>query len=101
MKPFKGKVFPIDEIPTCHKADDSNSIRYSREGLKMQAGPLLVLLVLCGFAWATGPRVLMVQAHPDDETMFAGLLFKTSHDLLGVVWKRPWHQDTDTLTWRM
>ena len=31
----------------------------------------------------TGPRILAVVAHPDDEISFAGTLYKTSHFLAG------------------
>lgn len=51
----------------------------------MRAVLLLAVCGLLGFVWAEGPRVLVVQAHPDDENNFAGSLYKTSHDLLGVV----------------
>ena len=34
---------------------------------------------------AGGPRVLVVVAHPDDEILFSGVLFKTAHHLGGTV----------------
>jgi len=33
----------------------------------------------------TGPRVLVVQAHPDDETSYPIILYKITHDLKGTV----------------
>lgn len=33
----------------------------------------------------TGPRILVVNAHPDDETSFPITLFKVTHDLNGIV----------------
>jgi N-acetylglucosamine malate deacetylase 2 len=44
-----------------------------------------VLCAMIACVWAAGPNVLVVQAHPDDETMFAGALYKIAHDLGGVV----------------
>ncbi len=33
----------------------------------------------------TGPNVLVIQAHPDDETSFPIILYKITHDLKGTV----------------
>ena len=47
----------------------------------------VVVLVFIGFVIEGNgnPNVLVVQAHPDDETQFAGMLFKIGHDLQGEV----------------
>src|ERR1700733_8602805 len=34
---------------------------------------------------AAGPRVLIVDAHPDDETAYAAAVYKITHDLGGTV----------------
>ena len=64
---------------------------------RWQSGWLLALLLSCGRAddidevivtevrGATGPHVLVVVAHPDDEIAFAGTLYKTATHLNGVV----------------
>lgn len=39
---------------------------------------------VCSLA-QTGPNVLVVQAHPDDETSFPIILYKITHDLKGTV----------------
>jgi len=48
---------------------------------------ILTLLLACsqGFAQESGPRVLVVTAHPDDESGFAATIYKITHDLHGVV----------------
>ncbi|MBK8657498.1 MAG: PIG-L family deacetylase [Bacteroidetes bacterium] len=48
---------------------------------------LLVLLHLCVFAEAqkSGPKVLVVTAHPDDETGMAATIYKVTHELNGIV----------------
>jgi LmbE family N-acetylglucosaminyl deacetylase len=44
------------------------------------------LLLLSRFTFGqTGPNVLVVQAHPDDETSFPIILYKITHDLKGTV----------------
>lgn len=44
---------------------------------------LLLLLLLPTCLYAQGPRVLIVTAHPDDETMFPVTVFKITHELNG------------------
>lgn len=66
--------------------------------IKLRIFPALVITII--LAWAssttiahpsivankiTGPRVLVVDAHPDDETAYAGVIYKITHDLHGVV----------------
>lgn len=46
---------------------------------------LVVLVALAASAAAAPPRVLMVQAHPDDETQCAGALYSFARNLGGVV----------------
>ena len=46
---------------------------------------LFIGILIASVVASTNPRVLVVQAHPDDETMFAGLIFKAAHDLQGTV----------------
>ncbi|MBS1597412.1 MAG: PIG-L family deacetylase [Bacteroidetes bacterium] len=44
------------------------------------------MLVFSHYTFAqTGPNVLVVQAHPDDETSFPIILYKITHDLKGTV----------------
>ncbi len=48
------------------------------------------LMALCACFWATtlmaqGPKVLVVTAHPDDETGFSVTMFKITHELKGTV----------------
>jgi len=46
----------------------------------------LLLLSLFSFsAIAQGPKVLIVVAHPDDETAVAAVVYKITHDLKGIV----------------
>ena len=35
--------------------------------------------------WAQGPKVLVVTAHPDDETGFSVTMFKITHEMKGIV----------------
>jgi LmbE family N-acetylglucosaminyl deacetylase len=44
---------------------------------------LLLLLLLSSNLYAQGPRVLIVTAHPDDETMFPVTVFKITRELKG------------------
>ncbi|SDL50715.1 PIG-L family deacetylase [Siphonobacter aquaeclarae] len=44
---------------------------------------LLLLFLLPCWAWAQGPKVLIVTAHPDDETMFPVTVFKITHEMKG------------------
>ncbi len=47
---------------------------------------LAVLLMLAALSAGTSPlRVLMIQAHADDETAFAGTLFALTHNLNATV----------------
>lgn len=49
---------------------------------------LVVLLLACLFSMpciAQGPKVLVVTAHPDDETGMAVVIYKITHDLKGSV----------------
>jgi N-acetylglucosamine malate deacetylase 2 len=46
---------------------------------------LLCLLLFSMSVFAQGPRVLIVTAHPDDETMFPATIFKITRELKGVV----------------
>ncbi len=52
---------------------------------------LWFLAILFSFSvaplWAkvSGPRVLIVDAHPDDETAYAGAVYKIHHDLHGTI----------------
>jgi len=49
-------------------------------------GTAFCLLVFSSTLLAqTGPRVLVVNAHPDDETSFPIILYKITHDLKGTV----------------
>ena len=47
----------------------------------------LFLAFFCSYisVFSQGPRVLVVTAHPDDETMFPATLFKITHELKGTV----------------
>lgn len=44
-----------------------------------------VLLLSAGLQAQKGPRVLVIQAHPDDETSYPIILYKITHELKGVV----------------
>ncbi len=45
----------------------------------------LFAMLLCTQLFAQGPKVLVVTAHPDDETGFSVTMFKITHELKGVV----------------
>jgi len=45
----------------------------------------LITGMLCSQLFAQGPKVLVVTAHPDDETGFSVTMFKITHELKGVV----------------
>lgn len=54
----------------------------------MRAVTTFFFLCLIGFTFSTkaqGPKVLVVTAHPDDETGFSVSLFKITHELKGIV----------------
>ncbi|WP_020603349.1 hypothetical protein [Spirosoma spitsbergense] len=44
---------------------------------------VILLLLTSLTAFAQGPKVLIVTAHPDDETMFPVTVFKITHELNG------------------
>ncbi len=45
----------------------------------------VVILFISPSLWAQGPKVLVVTAHPDDETGFSVTMFKITHELKGIV----------------
>jgi len=45
----------------------------------------VVILFISPSLWAQGPKVLVVTAHPDDETSFSVTMFKITHELKGTV----------------
>jgi LmbE family N-acetylglucosaminyl deacetylase len=54
--------------------------------LKFLGTVLLMFLVLTTHVFSqTGPKVLVVNAHPDDETSFPIILYKITHELKGTV----------------
>ncbi|MES1217631.1 MAG: PIG-L family deacetylase [Bacteroidota bacterium] len=58
----------------------------NRLKLKSLVYSFLLLLIIPGINYAqTGPKVLVVNAHPDDETSFPIILYKITHDLKGTV----------------
>jgi len=46
---------------------------------------LIFFLAISSLVYGQGPRVLIVDAHPDDETSYAATVYKITHDLHGVV----------------
>jgi LmbE family N-acetylglucosaminyl deacetylase len=46
---------------------------------------LALFLAISSIAIAAGPRILIVDAHPDDEVVYAATAYKIIHDLHGVV----------------
>ena len=46
---------------------------------------ILIAILLSLSAFAQSPKVLVVTAHPDDETSMAAVIYKISHDLRGTV----------------
>jgi LmbE family N-acetylglucosaminyl deacetylase len=46
---------------------------------------LVFALVFANTVFAQGPKVLVVTAHPDDETGFSVTMFKITHELKGIV----------------
>jgi LmbE family N-acetylglucosaminyl deacetylase len=50
-----------------------------------QINSLLLLILFTIQAIAQGPKVLVVTAHPDDETGMAAVIYKITHDLHGTV----------------
>jgi N-acetylglucosamine malate deacetylase 2 len=54
--------------------------------LKLFAFNCFLMLTVAGISHAqTGPKILVVNAHPDDETSFPIILYKITHDLKGTV----------------
>lgn len=54
--------------------------------LKFAGVSFFLFLVLSSDVFAqSGPKVLVINAHPDDETSFPILLYKITHDLKGTV----------------
>lgn len=54
----------------------------------MRSSAILLILLFIGITFsasAQGPKVLVVTAHPDDETGFSVSLFKITHELKGIV----------------
>lgn len=49
----------------------------------MRNAYLLGFILLSLVSYAQGPRILIVTAHPDDETMFPVTVFKITHELKG------------------
>lgn len=47
--------------------------------------PLIFSFLFCSAFAQTGPKVLVVQAHPDDETTFPVILYKITHELNGLI----------------
>lgn len=46
---------------------------------------ILLFSITCGFSQNTeGPKILIVTAHPDDETTFPVTIYKITHDLNGI-----------------
>lgn len=52
---------------------------------EMKSFLILILVALSISCFAQGPKVLVVTAHPDDETGFSVTLFKITHELNGIV----------------
>ncbi len=54
--------------------------------LKFAGASFFLFLVLSSNVFAqAGPKVLVVNAHPDDETSFPIILYKITHELKGTV----------------
>jgi LmbE family N-acetylglucosaminyl deacetylase len=52
----------------------------------MKRLPAIISALCCSITlWAQGPKVLVVTAHPDDETGFSVTMFKITHELKGTV----------------
>ncbi len=51
----------------------------------MKIFAIILLTFFQYFALCQGPKVLIVTAHPDDETMFPVTVFKITHELKGMV----------------
>ncbi|CAM3736858.1 PIG-L family deacetylase [Aquirufa aurantiipilula] len=54
----------------------------------MRSSAILLIFLFIGITFsasAQGPKVLVVTAHPDDETGFSVSLFKITHELKGIV----------------
>ena len=51
---------------------------------KINLTALILVSLLCLQSFAQGPKVLVVTAHPDDETGMAAVIYKITHDLKGT-----------------
>jgi LmbE family N-acetylglucosaminyl deacetylase len=51
----------------------------------MKINYFLFLLFISFFSFSQAPKVLVVTAHPDDETGFSVTMFKLTHELKGIV----------------
>lgn len=63
-------------------------LRYLKPMSLMKPIAIFFSLLLIGFTFpasSQGPKVLVVTAHPDDETGFSVSLFKITHELKGIV----------------
>src|SRR5262245_58543582 len=75
------------------ESEKSEFLNFSETSFNMKRLCTRRLLILfffvvlySGFANAqAGPNVLVIQAHPDDETSFPIILYKITHDLKGTV----------------
>jgi len=45
---------------------------------------LINLVMVVSTAFSNGPKILIVTAHPDDETAFAATIYKVTHELDGI-----------------
>ena len=46
---------------------------------------LILVSLFCLQSFSQGPKVLVVTAHPDDETGMAAVIYKITHDVKGTV----------------
>jgi hypothetical protein len=57
------------------------SNKQPKENIPMKTIYLFLFLALSSSLFAQGPRILIVTAHPDDETMFPVTVFKITREL--------------------